>query len=88
MMTKPTIQAPAFKKYAYTAFCIFLSVNGLSVIDYTVFTQGFVDIKASWIKQITQKCGIAALEGGFFERSLKDLGQVNACIGGYFGILL
>ena len=74
MLTTPTVQALAFKKNAYTAFCVFLSVNGLSVIDYTVFTQGFVDIKAEWIKQITQKCAVSALERGFFERSLNDLG--------------
>jgi hypothetical protein len=49
-------------------------VNGVSIIDYTVFTQGFVDIKADWISQITQKCGLSALKGSFFERSLNDLG--------------
>lgn len=45
--SKPTTRK--FYGYAYTAFCIFLFLNGLSVIDYTVFTQGFVEIEPVWI---------------------------------------
>lgn len=36
---------------------------------------------------IYDKCGSDKLVGGFFERSLIDLGQVNALVGGYLGII-
>lgn len=50
LMNQAKPSATQYKKYAYITFCTFLFVNGLSIIDYTIFTLGFVEIRNDWLK--------------------------------------
>lgn len=72
---------------ALTMLAIFTLINTVSFVLFAVMDNYFVLIKDEWLEQIEKKgCG-DKISGGFHYLSLKELGQINAFLGGYLGLL-